>query len=270
MEHQQLVGRLRRGGHLPAGRLGEKILQHIVGEAEPVVDAAGRIGVDIAGASLPVHVNIQDFTIVGRIEGVSTEGLRRATYSKMKVSRTLRLWLDHLLVAATLQQAAGDTRIVGRLGKCTTIGFRPIDPDDALEHLTHLLQWYLAAVRVPLPLFPAPVDRAIEQLHQGKFAGNDDRLDDRFLREAEDAFQRSYLGIPDAEKASVCVAFAGREPFRMTCQEVPGLEKHDQKVPEREEPGEENLFLYLVNSICRPMLPYIVHQEQGPSRGRDV
>ena len=270
MERDQLIGRLRRGGQLPAGRLGEKLLQRIVGEAEPVVDAAERIGVDSAAPSLPVHVKIDDLVVVGRIEGVSSAGLRRATYSKMKISRTLRLWLDHLLVAASLQQAAGDTRIVGRLGKCTTIGFKPIAPDAALEHLTHLLQWYLAAVRVPLPLFPAPVDRAIEQLHQGKFAGNDDRLDDGFLHEAEDAFQRSFLRIPDAEKASVRIAFAGREPFRMTCQEVPGLEKHDQEVPEQEKLGDKNLFLYLVNSICRPMLPYIVHQEQGPARGRDV
>ncbi len=250
-ERDQLRQRMRRGGQLPAGRLGENLLGSIEGEADFVVEAARQMGVDAAVSSLPVRVPIGDFVVVGRIEGVTNGGLRRATYSKMYVWRTLRVWLDHLLVAATLPCSAGETRVVGRFGKFTSVGFKPIAPAAAIKCLEDLLPWYRAALRVPLPLFPASVDKALEQLYQGKFAANDDRLDASFLREAEGVFQRSFLGTPDAERASVRVAFAGRDPFQMTYQEVTGQEKD----------GKSNLFLSLVNSICRPMLPYIIAQE---------
>lgn len=249
-EHDPLVRRLRRGGQLPAGRLGENILRDIVDQAEAVVEAGRQIGVDASASSLAVHVRIENLLIVGRIAGVAPGGLRRATYSKMNVSRALRLWLDHLLVAATLP-STGDTRVVGRTGKYAMIGFKPIERADAIDCLTQLVPWYHAALRVPLPLFPAAVGKAVEQLYQGKFAANHDRLDASFLRDAEDAFRLNFLGTPDAARASVRTAFAGLDPFQMTLRTVTGKNGDDGS----------NLFLTLVNGICRPMLPYIVAQE---------
>lgn len=247
VKRDELVHRLRRCGQLPAGRLGAKVLGSVAHEADVVVNAAREIGVDVAVPDLPVRVQVEQVLVVGRIEGLTSAGLRRATFSKLDAKRIPRLWLDHLLATATLQKAVGDAQIVGRAGTNTTIVVKPIDPDAAVDELTNLLRLYRVAVRVPLPFFRASVTTAIEQLCKGKFADNDNVVDERLLPDARRAFERPYIGTPEADLAAVRAAFAGRDPFEMTCQEVPGLEEH----------GEQNLFLYLVNSICGPMLQYV-------------
>ena len=127
------------------------------------------------------------------------------------------------------------------------MALHPIEPAAALVELGNLLRWYRVAVRVPLPFFRMPVTTAIEHLYKKKFADNDNKVDDGFLPKARHAFEYQRVGTAESTLASVRTAFAGRDPFRMTCGEVPGLEEY----------AGQNLFLHVVNSICRPMLPYI-------------
>ncbi|MBM4090842.1 MAG: exodeoxyribonuclease V subunit gamma, partial [Planctomycetes bacterium] len=249
IEPGELDHRLRRSGKLPAGSLGTKILRSVARQADIVVNTARESGVDVDVPDLPVRVEVEHALIVGQVAGLTSAGLRLATYSKVDAKRVLRLWLDHLLVAAALQKPAGQTLLVGRAAASTMIALHPIEPAAALVELGNLLRWYRVAIRVPLPFFRMSVKKAIEELYRNRngLADNDSKVDDGFLPKARHEFEYQHVGTAEVTLPSVRTAFAGRDPFRMTCGEVPGLEEY----------GNQNIFLYLVNSICRPMLPYV-------------
>lgn len=244
-EADLLTRSLKRGGSLPAGGLGEQVLAKVRIKADEVAEAARMHGVDPTVKPHPIRVTVGDTTIVGRINGLTPDGLRFASYSKVKAKQVIRLWLDHLLATLSTGHAIGPAILVGQAKKPgeDRIELRTISPQEAKIELEKLLVWYGLSLRFPLPIFP----NALASVVSGMFKGGDieDETSARqmmYFAESEYLYQK--VGIAEADLFSVRTSFAGREPMRITWGDLPGFESK----------GDMSLFHSFVHSVCQPMV----------------
>lgn len=122
-----LYSRLSQGALAFAGRVRE----FLPGDADPAVD----IDLDLAGLRL-----------VGRIEGGRKGTLVRYRYAKVKARDRLRLWLEHLVLAAA--DPGGESLLIA---SDRILRFRPVE--NPLLLLSTLLRRYREGLCRPLPLF---------------------------------------------------------------------------------------------------------------------
>ena len=196
---------------------------------------------------IPVRIALGKYLIVGRLDGLTEHGLRRATYSRVNHSRLLRLWLDHLLATVSLGRCAGESRLVGRSKDGESLVLLPIECDAAMTELEKLLRLYRLALRLPLPFFSDAVPKVVELLQREEITIEDGVSTGELIHVARRACEYSRFGAAELDLPSARTAFAGRDPFEMPCSEAPGLE----------ELRDGHLFAYLVETICKPMLDYV-------------
>ena len=217
-------------------------------QAEAVVQDAQRLGITATANCLPIRLEVGGTLLIGRVEGVTPCGLQRATYSNISMKRVLTLWLDHLLVTAMSGQSLGPAILVGRGIGERKITLQPVTLETALSELTTLVRLYRISRRVPLPFFPESVGKVIESMRSRGLDLEDPSTIQDLLFDAERQYEYQYIGVAAADRPSVRAAFAGREPFRMKCYEVPRL-KHE---------GDCEVFVYLVRTICKPIVRHLL------------
>jgi len=243
----RLGRRLSRSGQLPGGSLGQATLGKVRRQAEVVLKNAQALGIAATEASLPIRLEVDGMVLIGRVEGFTTSGLQRATYSNIAMKRVPRLWLDHLLATAMSGRSLGPSVLVGRGAKDSKITLAQVTPETALGELRKLVQLYRISRRVPLPFFPESVGKAIETLRRDGLDHDDPSAVQDLLFEAERQYEYQHIGVAAADRPSVRAAFAGREPFGMKCSEVPGIENENDCT----------LFVYLIRTVCEPMVDYL-------------
>jgi exodeoxyribonuclease V gamma subunit len=247
-EHEdKLVDILIRGGQLPAGGLGRQLLSKLQREAEEVVEAAREQGVDVTEAKA-VRVVVDNTMIVGRINGLTPQGLRVASFSKAKSKQVMRLWLDHLLLTASEGRSIGSAISIGRPDNSggDRIELRAISPPAAIGELEKLLKWYRLSLRYPLPLFPNAIGSVVSAIFKGDDI-EDEQSARRLLYAADSEYSEQRVGTAESTLFSVRTAFAGHDPMKMTCVELPELESG----------GDLTLFHCFVRSICLPMVDHL-------------
>ena len=246
-EEAKLDHALVRGGRIPAGGLGTQLLSQMQRVADAVLDEARGHGVADAKPQA-IRAVVGNTAIVGQINGLTPNGLRVASYSKVNPKHVMRLWLDHLLVTVSEGRSLGAAISIGQPDGSggNRIELHAISPADAKVELEKLLQWYRLSLRFPLPLFPDAIASIVSAIFKGNDI-QDDRVRRRMLYEAESEFNHQTFGTAAVDLFSVRIAFAGREPMKMTCADVPELEAE----------GDLTLFQCFVDSICLPMVDHL-------------
>lgn len=243
---ETLTAKLRRGGLVPGGALGSETLEVIASKAEPIIESAQALGVVAEPNTLTVRLALGGTLIKGHLLDLTDVGIRRATYATVDAKRMTSLWIDHLLLSAACDKPGLTSVLVGRGKKPGLIEFPPIDTHWAQQQLEGVMQLYRLAHRLPLPFFPASVKSVIEAATRSKspIDLDSDEGAEQAIAEAKKGYTNTWNTTAPAQLLSVRTAFAGRDPFAMTCDEIPGLEAD----------GPKPLFLKLFALICQPML----------------
>ena len=239
-----VAARLRRTGGFPGGGLGKTALDAIGHSAEEVVEHADLYGIAGTSTAIPIRLCVGATLVVGHVEDCTPQGIRRATYSKLSARWMRRLWLDHLLRASVATNRPGTALLVGRGRAEDMIEIPPVTQEVALGQLESLVRLYRLARRMPLPFFPDSVEKVMGGASPDLESDTDVQ---QVIFMARRAFEDQFNGTPAADLPSVRAAFAGQDPFAMTCCEAPGFEA-DGSMP---------LFLRLFQVICQPMLDVI-------------
>jgi exodeoxyribonuclease V gamma subunit len=247
----RLGPRLSRSGQLPGGSLGQATLGKVKRQAEAVLQEAQELGLAATEVCLPIRLEVDGTLLLGRVEGFTPSGLQRATYSNIAMKRVPQLWLDHLLATAMSKRSLGPAVLVGRGAKERTITLAPVTPSKALSELCKLVRLYRISRCVPLPFFPESVGKVIEIMRKDGLDPDDPVAVQNLLFAAEGQYEYQFIGTAAADLPSVRAAFAGRTPFGMKCSEVPGLE-HE---------GDCAVFVYLVRTICGPIVQNLLQAE---------
>jgi exodeoxyribonuclease V gamma subunit len=145
----------RARGSLPPDLLGLPVIQEVFPVAEGIV--AQALAVDASPPdSIDVRVVLPDGRLLGgTVPGVSGSVLRAVTYSKLGPRQRLAAWVRLVALtvarpergfsAATIGRASGDGVAIARIP--------PLGRDEALDHLTALLDLYDRGMREPLALY---------------------------------------------------------------------------------------------------------------------
>jgi exodeoxyribonuclease V gamma subunit len=173
-------------GSLPAGALGEAWYRKVREEVEPVLDV-----VETLGARRPeeVAIEVDGWTVRGRIDGVLGNGSVRFRAGKVRGKDLAAAWIEHLaLLAAGID---GPAMVVG------TDGMKRLKAgggyDQALEVLSNLVQGFVASTGNPLVLFPEASYEFAQNLEKknpwnaalAKFTG---KYEAKFSRDMDDPF----------------------------------------------------------------------------------
>lgn len=123
---------------------------------------------------------------------------------------------------------------------------RAISPPAAIGELEKLLKWYRLSLRYPLPLFPNAIGSVVSAIFKGDDI-EDEQSARRLLYAADSEYSEQRVGTAESTLFSVRTAFAGHDPMKMTCVELPELESG----------GDLTLFHCFVRSICLPMVDHL-------------
>ncbi|MEI7836431.1 MAG: exodeoxyribonuclease V subunit gamma, partial [Planctomycetota bacterium] len=224
LEATNIEHHLRRSGQLPAGGLGQHLLNDIGLRGYQLAQLAMEHGVDPGLPVEPVHLDIEGRTITGTIQGLTANGIRRAVYSKHHVRRHLKVWVDHVLVTASLGLAKNSGLVAwckeDKTEWAAIQWFSAVDEQTARRYISQLLRLWAAAHRMPLPFFVDLVDsRRTFEKKRKTILSHEERL---FMARQE--FEYVHGRPPLSREPDIITAFAGRDPFAMRCSDVPGLE----------------------------------------------
>jgi exodeoxyribonuclease V gamma subunit len=144
-----------RRGELPPGALGERLLNAVLDDVEPLVHAAAAFPAGSGGPEdRDIDVPLPDGTrVVGTLGGLHGRVLRRVEYSRLAPKQRIRAWVR--LVALTASTGEPWTAVtLGRGGRHAlsqaTVG--PLDPQRATAVLAELVELYHDGLCAPVPL----------------------------------------------------------------------------------------------------------------------
>ena len=126
--------------------------------------------------------------LTGWLSHVQPDGLLRWRPTKLSVSQGLQLWLEHLVYCAS--GGTGESRLFVR--KDGEWRFGPLAPDEALRHLSLMIDGYREGMAKPLLLLPESGGAWIKACYD---AANDVMLtDEETLQKAQAKFLQAYEG----------------------------------------------------------------------------
>jgi exodeoxyribonuclease V gamma subunit len=144
----QLELLIRASGQFPAGQTG---CLHFRKLSEKVAEFAGTVRPHLGSASLqsqPVEVELGDWKLTGRIDGLTDNGLLAFRLTKAKPLDLIRTWVLHLALNLT---RPAKSRLITE-GELRT--YEPIEEKECRHHLHELLEVYGQGLLEPLPFFP--------------------------------------------------------------------------------------------------------------------
>jgi exodeoxyribonuclease V gamma subunit len=245
---EELSSWLLRSGKLPAGALGRRALDDLNRQADAVLRHAHATEITSTGGRLGIDFEICDVRIVGDIDGWSAQTIRRVTFSKISAKRAPRLWLDTVLATVARQRKCGNSAVlVGRSdnkGGGHDIAINPPTLPAARAALQEFVTLFRTAHEAPLPLFPEAMAVVIQQLRSEPNCLDGGELESDVIRRARRAYEGTQQQPGSSQQAAVQAAFAGRDPFGLTCSDVPSLARQSGNA------GSQNLFANLARRIC--------------------
>ncbi len=138
---------------LPPGELGRRVVEGVMAEVEPLVDAGADLRVGSARV-VDIAVEVAGRRLVGTVGGVYGDTVVRVEYSRLGPKHRLRAWAQ-LLALTVGDPATGWTAVtIGRdrrAGVARSV-LGPIDDATAREQLTALVQLRERGLCAPLPL----------------------------------------------------------------------------------------------------------------------
>ncbi len=239
---------LLRSGKLPAGALGRLALDDLNRQADEVLRQARAADITSVGGRLSIDFEIGNVRIVGDIDGWSAQTIRRATFSKIDAKRAPRLWLDTILATVARRRKCGNPAVlVGRSdnkGGGHDITINPPTLPAARSILQEFITLFQAACETPLPLFPEAMAVVIKELRREPNCLDGGELESKVIRRARQAYWGNEQKPGSSQESAVQAAFAGCDPFRLTCSHVPSLACQSMNA------SSKNLFTYLARQIC--------------------
>jgi exodeoxyribonuclease V gamma subunit len=142
----------RSRGLLPPARHGEILFDGLCGEAAGfAAEVRGVTGGTLPGEPREIDLQIGDFRLTGRLDGMWPTGPVRYRAATMKGKDRLRAWIDHLVACAVTGEEV-DLRTVLCMRSRSLAWRRVGDPRGLLETL---LQYWWCGQSEPLRFFPA-------------------------------------------------------------------------------------------------------------------
>ena len=248
---QQLI----RTGCLPAGRAGESVVRALRQDASRIVGSMRKAKLKTSTESLPVSLPVANVLLTGEITGWTGNTIHRGSFSKVSVKYAARLWIDHLTATAICNRILEPAILVGRDG--SQVKLSEIKPDEAFASLETLIRVWQIARCYPLPFFVSK--EVAKPLWKNEVDFADRQSVTAYVAAARNSFVREPFGKDSsgktrpapADEPDARAAFAGLQPFDLQCEAVPTLA----------EEGDRNLFAYLAETLCSPL---VEHMEKFP------
>jgi exodeoxyribonuclease V gamma subunit len=151
-------------GQLPHGVPGECFYQETCQDIESYLSRLLTHRQGELLEPLEVDLDLGEFRLVGRIENIYSNGLLHFRYAKVKPSDRLRLWINHLVLNMSRNQAYPCNGLLA----CKDVDciYSPIKESEAL--LQDLMQAYWQGLMKPLPFFPQSSWEFVETLAKGQ------------------------------------------------------------------------------------------------------
>lgn len=158
----------RARGGLPPGELGTVPLTEVGGTVDRILAASAPFHTGTA-ATVEVDVRLPDGRrLTGAVRGVHGDTVVAVQYSSVAAKHRLRAWIELLALAATHPDRTWTTAVVGRAskGRVVAVTCAPVDGDEALAALDHLVRLRDLGLRLPLPLPVATTEAYVAVLNQ--------------------------------------------------------------------------------------------------------
>jgi exodeoxyribonuclease V gamma subunit len=138
---------------LPPGELGRRVVDGVMAEVEPLVEASEELR---PGPARPVDVTVEiaGRRLVGTVGGVHDGTVVRVEYSRLSAKHRLRAWAQLLALSVAHPETSWTAVTVGRDRKegVATSRLGPVDEDTARQHLAELVALRSQGMCAPLPL----------------------------------------------------------------------------------------------------------------------
>ncbi|MDQ2669886.1 MAG: hypothetical protein M3Y31_04580, partial [Gemmatimonadota bacterium] len=161
-----------------------------------------QVGTPRWAEAVALHIEAEDWVIIGRVDGITDQGLLSYRPATVKPRDCVRAWITHVALAAETGDA-GTARLVG-----TNEEIRWRSPADPRAILTQLIEGYRSALAAPLPVFE-------KASHTWATWNRTSKTPLEAAREQFDAvwdFRRQkFRG--DATDAHIALCWRGRHPF---------------------------------------------------------
>ena len=147
MDPQKLM---KAAGRLPLGEAGTINFHELQASAQAFLE---QLKPHMGGGYLePIQMDLKvgEFRVRGEIRQLTAEGLLHYRCSDLKAKDRLRLWIQHLLLSATLPTDKYKRAVL--VGRDEALEFPAVK--DAPTLLTELLELYWKGLRQPLKFFP--------------------------------------------------------------------------------------------------------------------
>jgi exodeoxyribonuclease V gamma subunit len=145
-------------GLLPPAMLAVPVLDRVRPVVEQIADQAASHGAGPSD-SLDVRAALPDGrTVAGTVAGVHTDTIRKVSYSRVRPRDRLGAWVRLLALTASRPEREFESVVIGRAragayqSETTLALIKPLEPEEALAHLTALVDLYDRGMREPLPL----------------------------------------------------------------------------------------------------------------------
>jgi exodeoxyribonuclease V gamma subunit len=138
---------------LPPGEIGRRIVESVMTEVDPLVEASADVRVG-SGRAVDVAVEVADRRVVGTIGGVHGDTVVRVEYSRLAAKHRLRAWAQLLALSAAYPDTGWTAVTIGR-DRVTGVArssLGPVEATTAREHLAALIDLREQGLCAPIPI----------------------------------------------------------------------------------------------------------------------
>ena len=214
---------------LPPGQLGKRVVDGVMAEVEPLVEASEELRIGSA-RTVDISVDIAGRRLVGTVGGIHDGTVVRVEYSRLSPKHRLRAWAQLLALTSAHPDQTWTAATVGRDRRegVATSHLGPVDAETARQHLAGLVELRAQGLCAPLPVaVKTSAEYAAKRVNataaNATALAEKEWASDRFEAEQADPAHRLVWGDPApfdvllAEKASddeQPIGWLGDEPHR--------------------------------------------------------
>jgi exodeoxyribonuclease V gamma subunit len=148
----------RAAGQLPHGTVGACLYENMASEVKRFVEQTEPYIEKVKPAPLEVDLQVSDFRITGRLDGVCPERLVQYRFARVKCKDRLSLWINHLVLnCLKADHGVSTSLLVGlhnRAGKPQWAAWEYLPVEDSEKHLKQLIRIYWDGLSRPVHFFP--------------------------------------------------------------------------------------------------------------------
>jgi exodeoxyribonuclease V gamma subunit len=224
-------------GMLPPAMLAIPVLDKVTPIVERIAAQAVRHG---AGPSDSLDIRVRlpdDRTLAGTVAGVHAATIRKVSYSRVRPRDRLAAWVRLLALTASRPERPFESAVIGRArsgayqADTTLARIPPLSSEEALAHLTTLVDLYDRGMREPLPL---ACDSSAAYA-QAAFSGDDPEP------AAQKQWESAFRYEKEDRQPEHLLVYGGQLAFAELVKEAP---RADEQAPGRPAPQTHRFGLY--------------------------